>query len=380
MEAIGQLAGGVAHDFNNLLQVIQGYSEAIQMSKEEGTREWQEIAEVLSASERASQLTRQLLAFSRRQVIEPVVTDLNILIKDVLRMLRRVIGEHIEISFLPCTGLGTIFVDKGQMEQVMMNLCVNARDAMARGGRITIVTENVVLDGEFCTLNSWAIPGQFARVSVADTGHGMDAEICARIFEPFFTTKELGRGTGLGLATVYGIVRQHNGLINVESEVGKGTRFGVYIPIHQNSVTVAAATELPPAPGGKETILISEDEPSVMNLLAMILRNAGYNVLMSANGGEAVEVFDKNADTIDLVLLDVMMPVLSGKEAMDVIKARQKDVAFLFSSGYSESAIHKDFVIQEGLTLIQKPYRRNDILREVRRILDDRAANRKSRD
>ncbi len=373
MEAVGRLAGGVAHDFNNLLQVIQGYSESVQGDLEQDSQIREDIGEVIGAAERASALTRQLLAFSRRQVIEPVHTDINELIEGVLKMLRRVIGEHIEVRFHPAQRLGGVFVDQGQVEQVLMNLCVNARDAMPQGGKLSISTAPVTMDAAYCRKNPWAVEGAYVLVTVADTGHGMDAATCERIFEPFFTTKELGKGTGLGLATVYGIVKQHNGLIHVQSTVGVGSAFKIYLPVAARDARETLPEAAAPVAGGTETILVAEDEPSVLSLTAKILSSAGYTVLTAGDGKAALEVFREHADVIELLVLDVMMPGLSGKAVMDQILSTRSDKAFLFCSGYSESAIHKDFVIEEGLRLIQKPYRKEQLLLEVREILDRRS-------
>jgi len=379
MEAVGQLAGGVAHDFNNLLQVILGNADLARSQQVPGTPAWDKMDEVRKAAERAADLVRQLLAFSRRQVIQPVNVDLNDLIQGALKMLRRVIGEHIELRFVPGDSLGTVCVDKGQIEQVLMNLCVNARDAMARGGNLTIETENATVDAEYRRDHPWAAEGRYVLMSVTDTGRGMDAATRARIFEPFFTTKGVGQGTGLGLATVYGIVKQHNGLLHVYSEPEMGTVFKVYLPIVESPAEEAPLTAETPPKGGTETILVAEDEPFVLNLVAEILSTAGYTVLTACDGKEALCIFDEHSGAIDLVVLDVMMPGLSGREVMDQINARhsnahapgaQRNLPFLFSSGYNENAIHTDFVIHEGLRLIQKPYSRTDLLREVRQILD----------
>ena len=370
MEAVGQLAGGIAHDFNNLLQVILGNMDFLQ-TDQPSSASWQdELEEVRKAAERAAELTCQLLAFSRRQIMKPLRLDLNLLVQGVLRMLSRVIGEHIEICFLPGSGIGAIYADKGQIEQVLMNLCVNARDAMPRGGRLTIKTEKSFLDADYCHDHPWASEGPYALVRVRDTGEGMDAMTRAHLFEPFFTTKEIGHGTGLGLATVYGIIKQHNGLINVQSEPGLGSEFSVFLPVVESQTKTDRETEPAPVVGGTETILVAEDEPAVLKLIEQILYTAGYTILPARDGQEALQVFREHAENIDLVILDVMMPGLSGREVMDQIRPEYPHTPLLFSSGYSESAIHTDFVIEDGLRLIQKPYRRDSLLREVRQVLD----------
>lgn len=371
MEAVGQLAGGVAHDFNNILQIILMNAELIQNGCISDAFSREAIGEVGKAAQQAADLVRQLLAFSRRQVIQPVNVDMNDLIEGVLKMLRRLIGEHIEVQFVAAETLDTVFVDKGQIEQILMNLCVNARDAMPQGGRLTLETGNAVFDEEYCVNHPWAAEGKYVSVTITDTGCGMDAETCARIFEPFFTTKGVGKGTGLGLSTVYGIVKHHKGLVHVYSELGKGTAFKVYLPAVEGAARQLCANVPQKIAGGSETILVAEDELSVLNLVTLILRSAGYSVLTASDGNEALSVFENHTDSIDLVLLDVMMPGLGGRQVMDKIAAKYPAVRFLFSSGYSENAIHTDFIIQEGLRLIQKPYHRYDLLRTVREILDE---------
>lgn len=371
MEAVGQLAGGIAHDFNNLLQVILGSVDIVREGLGRETATGKMLDEVHMAAERAADLTRQLLAFGRRQIIQPVNLDLNELIQGVLNMIRRVIGENIELSFIPGVRLGTVHADHGQIEQVLMNLCVNARDAMPNGGVLTIETENVVVSSEYCREHPWAVEGRYALLSVTDTGLGMDEATRAQIFEPFFTTKKVGHGTGLGLATVYGIVKQHNGLIHVYSELRKGTTFKLYLPIVERPAeTVGSKVEARVA-GGNETILVAEDESLVRDLVSHILQKAGYTVLVAYDGEDALRVYTEHADEIDLALLDVVMPKLGGREVMDRIHAQNARVRFLFSSGYSENAIHTNFVIQEGLYLITKPYRRLELLRAIREILDE---------
>ena len=370
MEAVGQLAGGVAHDFNNLLQVILGHLDLIP-GEDGGDSE--EVHTVRLAAERAADLTRQLLAFSRRQIIQPVNLDLNDLVEGVLKMIRRVIGENIELRFLSGSRLGTIHADRGQFEQVLMNLCVNARDAMPNGGTLTIETENVIIGDEYCREHLWATEGRYVLMSVTDTGHGMDEATRSQIFEPFFTTKCLGQGTGLGLATVHGIVKQHNGLLYVYSEVGKGTAFKIYIPIVERQAEVVGTKVESSVVGGTETILVAEDEEGVRNLVCRMLQSSGYTVLAACDGEDALRIFDEHADAIDMALLDVMMPKLGGRAVMEYISTRNARIRFLFSSGYSENAVHTNFVMKEGIHLITKPYRKPDLLRAVRKTLDDDA-------
>jgi two-component system, cell cycle sensor histidine kinase and response regulator CckA len=370
MEAVGQLAGGVAHDFNNLLQIILGNVDVIQNDLDQGIPNGDAMEEVRKAAERAAELTRQLLAFSRRQVIQPVTLNLNDLVQGMLKMIRRLIGEHIELCFISGDHPGMVHADKGQIEQILLNLCVNARDAMQKGGRLTIATDNIVIGDSFIVQHPWARNGRYVLLSVMDTGQGMDDATRSRIFEPFFTTKGMGHGTGLGLATVYGIVKHHNGMIHVYSELGKGTVFKVYLPMIDNLAEDVIEKTESPVGGGAETILVAEDEEMVRELVVRLLESAGYTVLSAFDGEEALKVFDGHMDEIDMAILDVMMPKLGGREVMDSIQRKCPRIRFLFSSGYSENAIHTDFVIKEGLRLITKPYRRDDLLRAVRETID----------
>ncbi len=370
MESIGQLAGGVAHDFNNILQAIIGYSQMLLDSLKENDACYEFGTEIARGAERATALTRQLLAFSRRQVLKMEDLDLNEVIGNVMKMVKRVIGEHIQARVIPGHKLGTIHADRGQMEQVLMNLCVNARDAMPEGGVLSIETENVVFDDSYCASHSWAIPGRHVLLSVTDSGIGMDAHTLERVFEPFFTTKELGKGTGLGLATVYGIVRQHQGMIQVYSEVNKGSTFKIYLPIVER-VASSIGTKLHSRPtGGSETILLAEDDDAVRTLVTRILQRAGYTILTAANGREALRLFRESEHPIDMVLADVVMPELGGKALFDALRAEQPQLRFLFSSGYSTNAVHTGFVLHEGIQLIQKPYAPDTLLRKVREVLD----------
>jgi two-component system, cell cycle sensor histidine kinase and response regulator CckA len=370
MEAVGQLAGGIAHDFNNILQALMGYTQMLLDEAAERGEPHEELKEIFKGTERAAALTRQLLAFSRRQVMRPEVLDLNAVIENILKMLRRVIGEHIRLEWIPGIRLGSVHADAGMLEQVLMNLCVNARDAMDAGGTLTIETMNVLIDSEYCESHAWATPGRFILLSVTDTGCGMDAGTLERMFEPFYTTKTEGKGTGLGLATVYGIIKQHEGNIIAYSEPGKGTTFKVYLPVCESQADVVGTLVEGVAGGGTETILLAEDDPNVRKLAKRILERAGYTVICAVDGPEAVMLFKEHADTIDLLLLDVVMPGLGGQEVLDRIRALRPDIPALFSSGYSENGIHTGFVLKAGLRLIQKPYRPSVLLRALREILD----------
>ena len=370
MEAVGQLAGGVAHDFNNLLQAILGYGDLALDEAGADSPVRASVEEILKAGKRAKTLVRQLLAFSRRQVLKMKDVDLNDVIANLMKMIRRVIGEHITLDTVAGHDLGIVRADPGQIEQILMNLCVNARDAMPDGGTITIETENVRIDEAFCETHSWAEPGRYALLSVTDTGCGMDEKTLRSVFEPFFTTKGLGTGTGLGLSTVYGLVKQHGGMVHVYSEVGKGTTFKVYLPLIERSAAIVGDRIKAPVPGGTETILLAEDDDMVRKLTTTILRHGGYTVLAASDGEEALRVFEDHADEINLVLLDVVMPKLGGRAVCERIRHVRPDLRFLFTSGYSMNAIHTNFVLDEGLQLIQKPCQRDDLLRKVRDVLD----------
>jgi len=312
------------------------------------------------------------LAFSRRQVLQPVDLDLNERVADLMKMLRLVIGKHIELNFIPGYNLGNIHADPGQIEQVLLNLCVNARDAMTQGGRITIETENEVIDSAFCDRHPWATAGQYVLLRVTDTGCGMDERTLDRIFEPFFTTKDEGKGTGLGLATVYGIVKQHDGFILVESEPEQGSRFKVYLPIIGRRE--AKAPEKPPMPAlrGTETILLVEDEKAVRDLALRVLKEAGYTVLQAQNGEEAVQVFDAHADHIDLVLLDVVMPKRNGTSVHEHVLSVKPQTPVLFSSGDGVDAVREEFARGSSFHLLKKPYNSQQLLRNLRELLDSR--------
>ncbi|MFQ5795878.1 MAG: response regulator [Candidatus Bipolaricaulia bacterium] len=370
MEAIGQLAGGVAHDFNNLLQAILGYTQLAMDGFSPEEKRYKDLEQVHKAAKRATALTRQLLAFGRRQVLQPVDLDLNQVIADLVKMLHRVIGEHIELNVIPGYDLDTVHVDPGQIEQMLVNLCINARDAMPNGGKLIIETENVLINSAYLETHPWAKPGRHILLTLTDTGDGMPPEILEHIFEPFFTTKEEGEGTGLGLSMVYGIVKQHNGYIDVYSKPRQGTTFKIYLPAVECPAETGGENIAVLPSGGLETILIAEDEEIVRDLTVRVLEQAGYAVLTVTDGEEAVNVFEANADTIALALLDVVMPKRSGREVYDRIRVIKPEVRVLFSSGYS-AHIRPDFVLEGGLQLIQKPYSSDELLRKVREILDE---------
>jgi PAS domain S-box-containing protein len=370
MEAIGQLAGGVAHDFNNLLQVILGYGGMVLDAGEEGGKENEMLKEMMDAAGRARTLVRQLLAFSRKQVLELENVDLGAVVSDMAKMITRIIGEHITFNIASEPGGKRVLADKGQLEQVLLNLCVNARDAMDADGRLTIETGAMELDEAFCEINAWARPGKYVLLSVSDTGCGMDEETRKHIFEPFYTTKGEGKGTGLGLATVFGIIRQHKGMIHVYSEKGAGTIFRIYFPFCEEAECAGKPAREPVPRGGTETILLADDDTAVCMVAEAILRKAGYTVLTARDGEEAIALYGRHADAIALAILDVVMPKLGGRAVFDHIRKKDPELSVLFSSGYSAGGIHRQFVLEEGMQLIQKPYKYADLLRKIRQLLD----------
>jgi PAS domain S-box-containing protein len=371
LEAVGRLAGGIAHDFNNILQAVVMQVELAKRHVDVDDSGHELLTGIADGAARAADLTRQLLAFSRRQMLRPRDVDLNRLIPDALKMVRRLIGEYIDIAFSPDSDLPQVSVDPVQMEQVMMNLCINARDAMPDGGEISIATMRTTVDPNRARALELRRPGLHVAVVVADSGTGIDRDTRERIFEPFFTTKKLGEGTGLGLSTVYGIVRQHGGAIEVSSETGCGATFTIYLAAVEGAV---AATEPDRdewvAVGGHETVLLAEDEPAVRELVQEMLEDAGYTIVVAKDGQQAVEIFEVDPDAVDLALLDVVMPRLGGKQAYARMAAVRKDLPVVFASGYSGDVVHTRFQIGSGHRLIQKPFTGRELLRVVREVLD----------
>jgi two-component system, cell cycle sensor histidine kinase and response regulator CckA len=368
MEAIGQLAGGVAHDFNNLLTVINGYCEVLLAGMPAPDPRRDPVATIREAGERAAGLTGQLLAFSRRAIIEPKVLDLNDVVDSVGKMLRRLIGEDIRLTTVLAPGLDRVKADPGQMEQILLNLAVNARDAMPTGGRLTIETANAALppgDTRYPEL----VPGRYVRLSVSDTGCGMTEAVKARIFEPFFTTKEVGKGTGLGLATVYGIVKTYGGHIGVYSEVGTGTKFTVLFPA-EAAVDRAAGEPLPVAPRGAETVLVVEDEDEVRRLVRIALEAQGYTVLETADADAAVRVLEAHPGPVHLLLTDVVMPGTGGRVLADAVRTRRPGVRVLYMSGYTDDAVIRHGVLGASDAFLQKPFTPLSLARKVRAVLD----------
>ena len=374
MEAIGSLAGGVAHDFNNLLSIILSYATFVQEHLKEGDRDWDDVQQILTAAKRAETLTRQLLTFSRRQMVKPEVLDLNVIVKNIEKMMRRLIGEDIELQTRLADELHTIRADSGQLEQIVVNLAVNARDSMETGGQLSIETANVVLDEEYTRQHLDAVPGDYVLLAVSDTGVGMDEATRAHIFEPFFTTKEQGKGTGLGLATVHGIVKEAGGSIWVYSEPGKGTTFKVYLPA-MNAPLDDAATQVKdiPAARGHETVLVVEDEEQVREAACRMLRHQGYRVLEAGNGQHALRLYQQRSETIDLLLTDVVMPKMSGRQLVEQLRAEEPTLRSLYMSGYTDDAIVRHGVLDSEVHLVQKPFSKRSLLEAVRGALDDPA-------
>jgi len=370
MEAVGRLAGGVAHDFNNMLTVISGYNQMIldQLSPLDPLRGYAE--EVLKAADRAAALTNQLLAFSRRQILQPRVFDVNSVLVHTEKMLRRLIGEDVELSFSFSPAVGNIKADPGHVEQAVVNLATNARDAMPKGGRILIETGSATLDETYAKTHVGVMPGDYVMIAVSDNGHGMDAETKRRIFEPFFTTKDKGKGTGLGLAMVYGIVKQAGGDIWVYTELGRGTTFKLYFP-RVPGPTDAPGNGAAAAPEGVETILVVEDEQGVRELTTKMLKRLGYHVLSASGGAEALEIAKAHAGGIALAITDVVMPNMSGAQLAQELRRTHPGIKVVFISGYTENAISQHGVLDEGVAFLAKPFSREALAKKLREVLGE---------
>jgi len=371
MESVGRLAGGIAHDFNNMLTVILGHAELALMKAELPDPLKRNLEEIRSAAGRSADLTKQLLAFARKQTIAPKVLDLNDTVSGMLKMLQRLIGEDISLSWHPSPNLWSVEVDPSQIDQILANLCVNARDAINDVGKITIETGCSVLDEKYCAMNAGFAAGEYVRLAVSDDGCGMDKETQAQIFEPFFTTKKLGEGTGLGLATVYGIVKQNNGFINIYSEPGLGTTFTIYLPIYTGKAAHADAVQvIEPSSRGSETILLVEDEPSILNITTILLTNQGYTVIAANSPGEALHLASEHANMINLLMTDVVMPGMNGRDLSKKLQSLYPQLKCLYMSGYTANVIAHHGVLDAGLHFIQKPFNLNVLTEKLREVLD----------
>ncbi len=372
MESIGRLAGGVAHDLNNMLSVIIGNTE-IAIDNLESKSVLDELQEILKAAERSTNLTRQLLAFARKQVITPIVLDLNRSVNDMLNMLGRIIGEDIELTWNPKDGLWSIQIDPTQIDQILANLCVNGRDAINGVGKMAIKTDNVTFNKAFFPNHPDLITGNYVLLAVSDSGCGMDKDTLENIFEPFFTTKEIGKGTGLGLATVYGIVQQNNGLINVESYPGHGTTFSIYLPQHIDKLQQnqhGSQTDQKGDSTGSETILLVEDEPSILKLTKIILEKMGYKLLTASTPGEAIDIAKSYYGRIHLLITDVVMPEMNGRDLAKNILSIYPDIKRLFMSGYTADVISRHGVLDAGVHFIQKPFSKHELLLKLKEALE----------
>ncbi|MFZ4396955.1 MAG: ATP-binding protein [Kiritimatiellia bacterium] len=371
METVGLFAGGIAHNFNNLLMGIMGYADLCRqdLSAEHHIRG--HLDEIVKLSERSAVLIRQLLTFARKQIIAPRVLDLNDTVTSIHGMLQQLIGSDIHIDWKPCADLRPVKFDQSQIDHILINLCANARDAIAGVGKIVIETSNCSLDQAYCDNHAGTIPGEYVLLTISDTGCGMSKEVLAKIFEPFFTTKDIGKGTGLGLATVYGIVRQNNGYIDVYSAPGKGTTFKIYLSLfvgEAEKTTVARATEVPSGRG--ETILLVEDEASLRILCTQFLISLGYKVLPAENPAEAIDLFARNKDAIQLLLTDMIMPGMNGRDLAEQLTAGNPYIKVLYMSGYAVDVIAERGLLNEGMSFIQKPVSRIDMAHKVREVLD----------
>ncbi len=372
MESIGQLAAGVAHDFNNILAVIQGNTDLVLGGMVEGSDVEESLKQVAAAAKRGAGLTRQLLAFSRKEEMQPEEMSLNDVVSGMTRMLGRLLGAEVALQFVPSANLPAVNGDVGMIEQVLLNLAVNARDAMPRGGQLFISTAARTVDDTHVQGNLESCAGQFVCLRVSDTGTGIAPDVLPRIFEPFFTTKEVGKGTGLGLATVYGIVKQHQGWLEVESEVGQGTTFNVYLPASYEAAVSPVQSHSSALPRGRsETILVAEDEPALLLLAARLLRNLGYDVLEAASGVEAIEQWERHGGKVDLLVTDLVMPDgLTGRELAKKMETGESGLRVIYTSGYSPEMRETAFVFREGTNFLQKPYEPHKLAKAVRDCLD----------
>jgi CheY-like chemotaxis protein len=371
MEAIGQLAGGIAHDFNNILTAIMGFAEVVALRMEQGNPLERHVRQIQVAAERAADLTRGLLAFSRKQVLHTKAFDVHEIIDGVKKMLRRLIPEDVDFRVKTAAMEMIVMADRGQVEQVIMNLVTNARDAMPAGGVLTLESGPGSIDDGFVKRNGFGIPGRYARIMVRDTGCGMDEETRAKIFEPFFTTKTVGKGTGLGLSITYGIVKQHNGFITVDSWPGRGTTFCVYLPLADREKQDLPETRRPDhAPAGTETVLLAEDDDMVRELNRTILEEAGYIVIETSDGREALDTFKERGSDVDILVTDVIMPNMDGKRLYEEIIKIRPGIKVLFISGYSTDTLDARYALDDGYDFMPKPVMPSELLKRLRDILD----------
>ena len=369
-EAIGKLTGGIAHDFNNVIGVVLGWAEMGCEETPPESRLHHHFQKIRDQAFWAARLTSQLLAFARRQVLQQRKLNLNTLVVEGMSLLHRVIGEQIEIRVLAAPDLNITLVDPTQIEQVLMNLCLNARDAMPEGGQLIIETQNVEIEEEYCRTHPYAKQGSYVLLAVSDTGIGMDAATTERVFEPFFTTKEVGKGTGLGLATVYGVVKQHGGFIHLYSELGKGTTFRIYIPARSGAAEPRELKSNEQTPKGTEIILLAEDNEGLREAAQEMLQRLGYRPILASNGTDAIELFKTNLGHIDLVILDVVMPGLSGPAVYSQMAAIQPDLRVVFATGYTAETASLNSTLEKGVPILQKPYSMKNLGQIVRSTLD----------
>lgn len=370
MEAIGRLAGGVAHDFNNMLSVILGFAEMARVKAPQDGELAEYIDEILKAGARSTDLVRQLLAFSRKQTAQPQIVDCNAILANSRKMLKRLVGEDIEVRFNPTPDLWKVMIDPTQLDQIIVNLTVNSRDAIPGVGVLSIVTDNFFLDEEYCQTHAYASSGEYVLLQVSDTGCGMTKEILTQIFEPFFTTKKRGQGTGLGMSTIYGIVKQNNGIINVYSEVGHGTTVKIYFPRKEGDTTVASDKQGSVSVQGHETLLIVEDDPAILRICRTILTSFGYTVILEKDPRAAIELAARQSTAFDLLLTDIIMPHMNGMELRLAVEQFYPDIKTLFMSGYTADIIAHQGVLAEGVNFLQKPFTKQQLARKVREVLD----------
>ena len=370
MEAVGSLAGGIAHEFNNLLQAICGHTLFAMRGLSRQEQRYDDLQQVLQAADRAASLTRQLLGFSRRGVLQPKNVDPNDVVTDLTKLVRPFFAEHIDLETVLGDDVGTVYADAGELQQVLLNVCLNARDAMPSGGKLFLKTESVVLGEVSWECGIRTKPGRYVVFSVTDSGCGMPPEVRQSIFEPFFTTKEVGKGTGLGLATVYGVVQQHEGAIHVDSEPGNGTTVKIYLPAARTTADTESEESVTSAAGGTETILLAEDEPVVRDLSVRILTDAGYSVVVASNGEEVIRLFEENRDKISLLLLDAVMPKLSGQDVYCHVRESNSKTKVVLCTGYAPEIALANAIVDEDLRLLKKPFDPHVLLRTIREVLD----------